>query len=160
MSDEQEYDDLESEFDDLAKIAQFSLPYQAHLLAGKLEAEGIEAFIQQEDSSSVLPYLAVTKSGISVLVKESQKEDALAVMKSIEDSVTPSADLPVALRIDGEIFDLVKGICPECSVPAVYLRRSGTVASTAAIAFVAIITLPIKLQHNYFCSNCQSEWEG
>lgn len=150
----------EHEFDDLVTIARFSFPYQAHLLRGRLESEGIEAFIQQEDNSSVLPYLAVTKSGISVLVKQSDKDAALEIMKSIEESVTPSADLPAALQIDGEVFDLVKGICPECSVPAVYLRRSGTLASTAAIAFVAIITLPIKLKHNYFCNNCQSEWEG
>ena len=152
--------DNSDSFDDLVTIARFSFPYQAYLLRGRLESEGIEAFVHQEDTSSVLPYLAVTKSGICVLVKQSEKENALAIMKVIEETGTPASDLPAVIRINGNAYDLVNGICAECSSASVYLARANDLSALGVVAVLITIQLPIKLDHNYICTNCQYQWKG
>ncbi len=147
-------------FDDLVTIARFSFPYQAHLLRGRLESEGIEAYVQDELQLQISPWMDNTLGGIRLQVKTSDEIAAREVMKNIDDSVTPDAELHEALDIDGKIYDLVKGVCPECSQAAIYLARSGGAAATGAIAFVLSTGIPIKLEHKYFCYSCHYEWNG
>ena len=148
------------EFDDLVTIARFSFPYQAHLLAGRLESEGIQAFVQDELQLQISPWMDNTLGGVRVQVKTSDEIAAHEVMKNIQDAVTPDIELHAALDIDGKIYDLVNGICPECGKAAVYLARSGNVAATGAVAFVLAFGIPIKLEHKYFCYSCHYEWNG
>lgn len=147
-------------FDDLVTIARFQFPYQAHLLAGKLEAEGIMAFVQDENQISISPWMTNTLGGVRVQVRTSNEIAAAEVMKMIEDSVTPSEELHAAIDVDGKTYDLVNGICPECGNASVYLARPHGLSTTGAAAFVVTFMIPIKLQHKYFCFSCHYEWNG
>lgn len=147
-------------FDDLITIARFQFPYQAHLLAGKLDAEGIMAFVQDENQIAIAPWLNNTLGGVRVQVRTSDEAAAKEVMQLIEDSVTPSTELHAVIEVGGKTFDLVKGICPECSQAAIYLARPAGLVTAGAAAFVVTMMIPIKLQHNYFCFSCNYEWKG
>lgn len=147
-------------FDDLVTIARFQFPYQAHLLAGKLETEGVMAFVQDENNMSITPFISQIHGGIRVQVKQSEEALALSIMKTLDDAATPAPEMHEAIEVDGVAYDLVKGICPECSTASVYLRRPGTLSNAAAVVFAFAVTLPFKLSHNYFCYNCHYEWKG
>jgi hypothetical protein len=148
------------EFDDLVTVARFNFGYQAHLLAGKLEAEGIMAFVHDENNMSITPFISQIHGGVRVEVRQSQEAEARAIIKTLDDAVTPAPELHAALDIEGVTYDLVKGACPECSTASVYLRRPSALANAATIAFLVTVTLPIKLRHDYFCYNCHHEWKG
>lgn len=163
MSDEPEYEyeeESQPEFDDLVTIARFSFAYQAHMLAGKLEAEGIRAYIPDVNHVIVDPFIANALGGIRVQVLESDKEDALKVLQALENGVTPATELHPAINIHGRTYDLVKGICPECSTASVYLARGNDLSSLGVAAAVISFQIPVKLDHNYLCSNCHYQWKG
>lgn len=147
-------------FDDLVTIARFSFSYQAHLLAGNLEAEGIEAFIHGENMASVYPFLVNDNNGIRVQVRESEAEAAKAIMNRIAATAAPSADLPVAIRIDKRLYDLVNGNCQECGEASVYLARSSAETTIGAVAMIVTLSMPMRLEHNYFCHTCQAMWKA
>lgn len=146
--------------DDLVTIAQFAYPYQAHLLAGNLEAEGIMAFVHGENMNSVYPFLTNLGDGIHVKVKESDRDAALDIMRRIEQTANPSTDLPAAITVDGKLFDLVRGNCPECGQASVYMQRPDTMTSVGAAAVIFAIAVPMKIEANYICYSCHYNWVG
>jgi hypothetical protein len=150
----------EHTFDDLVTIARFQFPYQAHLLAGRLESEGIMAFVQDENQIAISPWLTNTLGGVRVQVRTSDEVAANEIMQTIEASVTPEDTLHPSIEVNGKVFDLVNGICPECSTASVYLARPNGLTTASAAAFVVTFMIPIKLQHKYFCFNCHYEWNG
>lgn len=147
-------------FDDLVTIGRFSFPYQAHLLAGSLEAEGIQSFIHGENMNSVYPFLVNDNNGIHVQVRESEAEAARAIMKRIEETASPSEDLPAAVNVDGKVYHLVRGNCPECNEASIYLYDGNSAAVLGVAALVFAITVPIKIDANYICYNCEYSWKS
>jgi hypothetical protein len=145
---------------DLVTIARFMFPYQAQLFAGKLEAEGIQAYVRDVNHVIVDPFITNALGGIRVQVLRADEEDALNVLQMLEQGVTPDNELPPAINIHGRVYDLVKGICAECSTASVYLARGNDLSAVGAVAVVLTLQFPVKLDHNYFCYNCHYEWKG
>ncbi len=149
-----------NEFDDLVVVARFIFPYQAHMLAGKLEAEGIQAFVHGENFMGMNMLYNGMAGGVRVEVKQSDLESAKEILRQVDSNITPSTELPEAIAVDNVQFDLVKGICPECGTASVYFK-SGSVGSNMGIAvFVLALGVPLKVDHKYFCYTCQYEWKG
>ena len=149
----------EEVYGDFVTVAYFNMPYQAHLLAGNLEAEGIITFIRGENMHSVYPFLTADNNGIAVQVRESQVEAAKKIIDAIEAGATPSGDLPPVIDVDGRTYDLVKGNCLECGAPSVYLAQGNPAATIGAVAVVFAIALPMRVDHNYFCYSCHATWK-
>lgn len=147
-------------YGDFVTIARFAMPYQAHLLAGALEAEGLMPVIHGENFVSVYPFLVNDNNGIHVKVRASQVEAGRAVMKRIEESAHPSEENPQALDINGRIYDLVNGNCPECGTASIYLARANALSTAGVIAVVFAVTLPLRIDHNYFCYSCEHNWKA
>jgi hypothetical protein len=147
-------------YGDFVTVAQFGLPYQAHLLAGSLEAEGIMAFIKGENMTSVYPFLTSGNNGIHVQVRASQVEKAKEIIRKQEESVTPSDELPAALDVDGLIYEKVHGICPECSQASIYMKHSNAINEIGVAVFILAVTIPVKMNANYICYNCHYNWNG
>jgi hypothetical protein len=109
---------------------------------------------------SITPFISQIHGGIRVQVKQSEEAAAKDVMKVLDDAITPSVELHEALEVDGQPYDLVRGICPECGKAAVYLKRASAMSNAGVIAFVLAVSIPFKLDHDYFCYNCHYEWKG
>lgn len=147
-------------YGDFVTVARFAMPYQAHLLAGALEAEGVLSVIHGENFISVYTFLVNDNNGIHVKVRASQVDAAKAIMKRIEESSRPSEEIPLALDIDGKIYDLVNGNCPECGTASVYLARANSLSTAGVIVVVFAVTLPLRIDHNYFCYSCEHNWKA
>jgi len=143
--------------DDLVVIARFIFPYQAHMLAGKLEAEGIQAFVHGENFMSMNILYNGMAGGVRVEVKRSDLDAANEVLNQLD---TPSAELPEAIAADDVKYDLVKGICPECGTASVYFK-SGSLGGNVGMGVVVLaLGIPLKFEHKYFCYTCHYEWQG
>jgi len=158
MNENEEYTD--HVVDDLATLAQFNHAYQAHLLAGSLEAEGIESYIHGETFVSVYPCLVNDGNGIHVKVRESQLEEAKKILNRIDSQAIPDAELPKAINVNGKVFHLVNGNCPECNSAAVYLQSETTAAVLGVVALVFSLSVPVKVDANYICYGCQYSWKS
>lgn len=71
--------ELERMKDNFVTIKSFSSEIEAEILNGKLNAYGIETFIQKDDCGGTDPMMHLT-FGIHIKVKKSDYEDALALI--------------------------------------------------------------------------------
>ena len=64
----------------LIAIAVFDIPVDAQLCKSKLEAEGIECFLENESLVAAQPLLSQAVGGVVVRVKEGDVERAKAIV--------------------------------------------------------------------------------
>lgn len=72
---------------DLVRLGTYNSITEANLVKARLESEGIEALIQSDDIGSMTPTLVVV-SGVHVLVRESDRADAMELLERM----LPSGD--------------------------------------------------------------------
>lgn len=65
---------------DLVAVAQFYTPTEAYILAGRLTAEGIPAFVADVHATQAQPHLAIVTGGVRVLVHEAESDRALHIV--------------------------------------------------------------------------------
>lgn len=66
----------------------------ANLQLQQLEAEGIRAYLQDENSAIITPYLSNAAGGIKLLVFEDQLQRATEIINSIEEEYRKSLPCP------------------------------------------------------------------
>jgi cell division protein FtsN len=64
---------------DLVRLGTYNSITEANLVKARLASEGIEALIQSDDIGSMTPTLVVV-SGVHVLVRESDRADAMELL--------------------------------------------------------------------------------
>jgi len=67
--------------DALILIATFSHPFEAHLAKGKLESEGIEAFIADENIVGINWLYSNLVGGVKLKVREEDRDRALKLLQ-------------------------------------------------------------------------------
>ncbi|MFO1518965.1 MAG: DUF2007 domain-containing protein [bacterium] len=61
-------------------IATFSRPFEAYLAKGKLESEGIEVFIADENIVGINWLLSNLVGGVKIQVREEEREKAVEIL--------------------------------------------------------------------------------
>ena len=84
----------------LTIIASFSHPFEAHLAKGKLESEGIEAYIADENIVGINWLYSNLVGGVKLKVREDDRERAL---KSLEEKIPLLELLPGGLDQEAPI---------------------------------------------------------
>ncbi len=123
----------------MTTIAQFSKAEDAHLLRLRLEAAGIEVFIQDENTVQVDWLLSDAIGGVRVQVADKDVEAATEILYA--DPAPVPADRP---------------ICPFCSS-----TQTAPDETPRRITFLTILLLGIPLlypQHRWKCSSCGKSW--
>lgn len=123
----------------MTTIAQFSKAEDAHLLRMRLEAAGLEVFIQDENTVQVDWLLSDAIGGVRVQVADEDAEAANAIL--YDEPASPSEDRP---------------ICPFCSS-----TQTATDETPRRITFLTILLLGIPLlypRHRWKCSSCGKSW--
>jgi hypothetical protein len=109
--------------DKLVAIASHLTAQEAHLAKNSLEAEGIPAFLGDEESDNVLGLVVGFVKGVKLLVADHQAERASEILATLAGS---PADAPIDERmattrtcpVCGEAFEPDCDYCPHCGPPA------------------------------------------
>lgn len=113
-------------------------PSQAQPLVAALRAAGIEAYIQNEHLTSVLPGLRVALGGMPIYVRDDQREAAEAFLQRADEAPVPVEALA----------------CPACGGPT-QLRRNRLV--TAAANAVSLTGFAVR-RPKRVCRSCGHSW--
>src|SRR6185437_8815829 len=95
--------------DPLITIASFALPVEAHLARTKLESEGIEAHVADENIVSINWLYSNAVGGVKLQVPESQADRARQILQAVR-----SASGQAVLMMP----------CPKCQAPAVAVETA------------------------------------
>jgi hypothetical protein len=101
--------------DRLVTVATFSLPFEVHLAKAKLESEGIECFVADENMVSLNWLYAGAIGGIKLRVSESDYLQAKKILNAE----------PLDFTLRGE--DAAVLTCPRCHASKVRVLKAATV---------------------------------
>lgn len=147
--------------DRLITIARFNLSFEAHLLVGKLEAEGVRAYVAHENFSSMFSGMQHL-GGVMVQVADQDVELAAEIMARVEAGEE---------MLDEEMLDQEMGpeedaspeedqqplICPDCGSTNVTFQSPGCLASFFTNL---IFGKPLLLIKDLKCQQCGRSWKG
>lgn len=116
---------------------------EAYLIKDRLTNEGIDSFVTNENFTNLMPiYNGMMGAGIQVMVKETDLENARAVIK---DKLNPSA------------IDLV---CPNCNSTEISIgigKRKGLMLTNIFLAILTAIPFG-NMKPKYYCKSCEQEF--
>ena len=128
----------------------FDNPIDAHLLRSKLENEGIQCFLFDENIVGINPLYNVTVGGIKLKILEEDVEKVKAILSEMEGR-------PFTDEEDKEIA------CPNCNSTAVIsgLRSmKGFRGVLSAIASLLLTLYPFYYKSVYKCKACGREFKA
>lgn len=137
----------------LITIASFTEPWEAHIFRGRLEAEGVPAWVAHDQHVTLDWPMATALGGVKVQVPPAFVEEARAVEQHYL-----NADYQANLL--EEQPDITDIRCPEC-----HSSRYRSPAS-AVMTILAVLTLGLAsiifppTGNRRICSQCGHQWEG
>lgn len=148
---------------DWITVATFTYPHQSAILKGRLESEGIQCFIKDENIVNANPFYSNAVGGVKVQVRENDAERASEIVKDYfynvnsEDEFEPEP--PVVYKPeDPEISPQEKIKCPFCGSTEV--NRDKT-PSRINIILVLLLGIPLLFpgRKKYHCFNCGADFK-
>ncbi len=132
----------------LVTVAAYREPHGAQIARATLEAEGIPAFVSQENLVGLNWIWSYALGGVKVQVPEEFAERAVTVLtedRSADLNSTPEASLPL----------VPEDVCPDCGssaiAPAPHERRSK--------ALSLLVNIPFAYHRDYWrCEGCGKTW--
>ncbi|MBX2828439.1 MAG: DUF2007 domain-containing protein [Flavobacteriaceae bacterium] len=127
-------------------IARYTDTSEALVVKGRLESEGIPAFIVDHGTLDSDPLISTKSGGVKLNVSIENKEQALAIIKSISD-----------FSIDNEGSAIA---CPNCGGEQVkFYSNQGNVTNPLALFFRRIFSKPTSGDvYDYKCSHCEHKF--
>jgi hypothetical protein len=134
----------------LVTVSSFREPYEAHLFRGRLEAEGVHAFVAHEMYVANKWPMSVALGGVKVQVFRDQFELARDVERAC-----CRGDYRDLLR--DEVGDLDDPVCPNCGGTAFRKRRPVPRAALAISVSVMFGTVISPTGWIFCCERCSNE---
>ncbi|EJF11245.1 DUF2007 domain-containing protein [Pontibacter sp. FD36] len=134
----------------LITVATFSQPTEAHILKGRLEAEGILCFLGDEQIIAAQPFYSLAVGGVKLQVTEGDVEEALELLGRIERGTSEYIiDDNIELAPPAQVY-LDTESCPIC--------ESKNISARGFFGAVLGITLPF-VSKRYGCHDCGYTWK-
>lgn len=128
------------------QIANYQYTSEAYLIKGKLESEGVEVFLQNENTINTDPLLSNALGGVKLFVHSEDEQKSKHILDSIP---------KYSVNDKGESLS-----CPNCG--SQYVNMVTTIRDIKSfLAFIyALFTLsmPIFAKQRYKCQNCKFEF--
>jgi hypothetical protein len=126
----------------LVTVASFDTPVRANIFASRLEAEGIEVFLEDEAIVGAHALLAGAVGGVKLQVRPA---DAVRAERSLEQ-----------LRRDGAFAAAIeRPACPLCSARA----EPSRLPAAALILSILLLGVPfLFLRRSWTCPACAHRW--
>ncbi|MFI5133162.1 MAG: DUF2007 domain-containing protein [Chitinophagales bacterium] len=128
---------------DFVPVVSFNEYIEANIILGRLQNEGINCWLKDENSATVTPFLSNAIGGIKLMVAESQEERAFQLLKEFRQHQQ-------SLRS-----------CPRCGSNNTELVSSPRKASTwlGALFGLLFASPPLVSENAYHCFDCGKEFE-
>jgi len=130
----------------LIEIANYQFSSEAYLFKGKLESEGIEVFLQNENTINTDPLLSTALGGVKLFVNS---EDVLQ-SKQILDAIPE-----YSLNDKGELLT-----CPNCGSQKINMTTTiKDIKSFLAFIYgLLTLSMPLFSKQKYKCESCNFEF--
>ncbi|MFD2514432.1 DUF2007 domain-containing protein [Pontibacter locisalis] len=141
----------------LVTIAAFNDATEAHIIKGRLEAEGILCFLGDENIVGVQPFYSVAVGGVKLKVTEGDVMEAKAILTRIQEGNTifdyDSIELAPPMQ---EHQEAVR--CPNCGSDNIAEEKyNKTIFSLSYL----LLGFPLPfLSRKYSCYDCGYRWKS
>jgi hypothetical protein len=133
----------------LATVISTTDPVQAHIIRGRLQAEGLHPSVAFEHHIRMNWFISNALGGVRVQVPPSENEEAVEIIKKISQEYYLNL-----LEEDEKTRDDL--CCPSCASRNV--KRSRVSESLALVIFL-FLKLPFPYQTGaYYCQSCKHRW--
>ena len=148
--------------DRIVTLATYMYPTEAYPLMSKLESEGIECFLDGENTVTAMPFLSNAIGGIKLNIKNSDAEKALQILKQskqyFEEKRKKEEKKPDAFS---KGFVQVDTFCPECESTNIYRRKFPLYKTILSFVFPFFYNMfpLIFIVKKYYCADCGHVWK-
>lgn len=143
----------------LVTIAAFSHPLEAHIVRGRLETEGIESFIT--DENMVTNWLFSTAlGGVRIQVREDDAERARGILADGPEEIEWEADEDEEVEVEVEVDDGEEEPerCPRCASTRIHYEKF---AKRPLFLSWLLLGFPLPfLKGEWVCQNCGYSWKA
>ncbi len=132
----------------LITIKTFNDGISSHIVKARLESEGIQCFVYDENIVTLNPLYNIAVGGVKLKINEEDRERALTVLRSIDE--TP---------LTNEQEEIIK--CPNCHSTELYSgfkSMKNPAGIVAAITSFVFSVFPIYFKTVYRCKKCDTEF--
>ena len=130
----------------LIEIANYQYSSEAYLFKGKLESEGVEVFLQNENTINTDPLLSNALGGVKLFVNSEDVLKARHILDSIPE---------YSIDDKGKLLS-----CPNCSSQKINMVTTiKDVKSFMAFIYgLLTLSMPLFSKQKYKCENCNFEF--
>lgn len=130
----------------LIEIANYQFSSEAYLFKGKLESEGIEVFLQNENTINTDPLLSTALGGVKLFVNSEDVLQSRQILEAIPD---------YSLDDKGELLT-----CPNCGSQKIFMTTTIKDIKSFLAFIYGLITLsmPLFSKQKYKCESCNFEF--
>jgi DNA-directed RNA polymerase subunit RPC12/RpoP len=130
----------------LIEIANYQFSSEAYLFKGKLESEGIEVFLQNENIINTDPLLSTALGGVKLFVNSEDVLQSRQILEAIPE---------YSLDDKGELLT-----CPNCGSQKIFMTTTIKDIKSFLAFIYGLITLsmPLFSKQKYKCENCNFEF--
>ena len=134
---------------DLVTVATYMFPWEAYIARGRLEAEGVAAFVADDNTVQMNWGYAWAIGGVRVQVPREQLGEAKLVLHNL----AAGAYADTSVDEDGD-----RQCCPRCSSTKFDTRRSTPILVLMLVALFSMLPLPFPKRRH--CRNCGYDWSA
>ena len=134
----------------LITIKTFDSSFDTHLLRSKIESEGINCFIFDENMVSLNPLYSITVGGIKLKINDVDLNKVKEIIERIDNS-----------QLTNENEEVIR--CPKCESEKLYngfKSMKGTKGVISAIISFLFMVFPIYYSTVYKCKSCGNEFKN
>jgi len=130
-------------------VSTYTTSTEAYIAKGRLQAEGIPAYIADEYYISAQWTISQALGGVRLQVPTSLESQALKVIREIEQG---SYQVPLTRKLK----ESESTYCPKCNSANTY-QVNWVWKISFVLMFMNILPLPFS-RHRFKCSNCAKSW--
>jgi hypothetical protein len=144
--------------DTVITLKTFMFPADAYPLMGHLESEGIECFLDGENTVGAHPFLSNAIGGVRLQIKSPDLARAKEILNELEKDTEEILQKPLPPAF-AKGFVRVEAFCPECEGTNVFRKKFPWYKTVLAIIFAPIYLPLLFLAKRHYCSDCNHTWK-
>ena len=125
-------------------LRSFSNYIDAHIVLGRMKDEGIDCWLKNENTTTIMPIWTTAIGGIQLMVNKRQQQQATYILKVIDEERREQMRCPRCNSTEVEYINTVRK-------PVNWL--------SAAVSFF-LGDYAVMPEQRYHCFNCGQEWKG